>query len=186
MEHFYQSIPGWFFHQELFADKISQLPEQGRIVEVGSWKGRSAAFIAVEAINQDRGITLTCIDTFKGSNEREHKQDEDVKNGTLLEAFERNTKPVAHVLNALPAESLEAASWFEDESLDLVYIDASHEYGDVMDDLNAWWPKVKPGGHLIGDDYTWAAVAQAALDFSNQNNLKLQTYGGPPAYIFTK
>lgn len=186
MQHFYQGIPGWFFHQETMAETIASLPDNARIVEIGSWKGKSAAFIAVEAINQDRGMSLTCVDTFKGSNEREHRKDEDVKNGTLLEAFRRNTKPVSDMIETLAVSSLSAVDSFDDESLDLIYLDASHEYGDVMDDLRGWWPKVKPGGFLIGDDYSWADVAQAALDFSRETGIDLRTRGGPPAYVFIK
>ena len=42
---------------------------------------------------------------------------------------------------------------FEDNSLDFVFIDASHEYEDVKNDILAWLPKVKRGGILAGHDY---------------------------------
>ena len=41
----------------------------------------------------------------------------------------------------------EAAEKFEDESFDLVYIDASHWYKDVVKDIELWLPKVKKGGY---------------------------------------
>ena len=49
--------------------------------------------------------------------------------------------------------SLEAIPHIPDYSLDFVYIDARHDYESVMEDLNAWHPKVRPGGVLAGHDY---------------------------------
>jgi hypothetical protein len=45
------------------------------------------------------------------------------------------------------------AATIPDASLDLVYIDANHDYEDVVADLQAWQPKVKPGGLIAGHDY---------------------------------
>lgn len=49
--------------------------------------------------------------------------------------------------------SVNASKMFQDESLDFVYIDAGHDKKSVNEDLNAWYPKIKKGGMLIGDDY---------------------------------
>lgn len=49
--------------------------------------------------------------------------------------------------------SHEAAPLFEDEFFDWAYLDASHYYEDVKTDLLAWFPKVKRGGFITGDDY---------------------------------
>jgi hypothetical protein len=53
----------------------------------------------------------------------------------------------------LRMESLEAAAVVADESVDVVYLDAMHHYYAVKLDIEAWWPKVKPGGLLSGHDY---------------------------------
>lgn len=45
------------------------------------------------------------------------------------------------------------AKRFDDESLDLVFIDADHSEGGVRTDLAAWVPKVRPGGIVAGHDY---------------------------------
>jgi len=47
----------------------------------------------------------------------------------------------------------EAVVDFEDDSLDFVFIDANHFYEHIKQDLNDWWPKVKPGGIFSGHDY---------------------------------
>lgn len=47
----------------------------------------------------------------------------------------------------------DANKLFLDEYLDLVYIDASHRYEDVINDIKTWLPKIKKGGYLSGHDY---------------------------------
>jgi hypothetical protein len=49
--------------------------------------------------------------------------------------------------------SHEAAPLFADGHFDWAYLDASHYYDDVKVDLEAWFPKVKSGGYITGDDY---------------------------------
>ena len=46
-----------------------------------------------------------------------------------------------------------ASGLFNDQSLDFVYIDANHSYEFVKEDIELWYPKVKPGGWLMGHDY---------------------------------
>lgn len=55
-------------------------------------------------------------------------------------------------VQAIRMESTQAASIL-DLSADLVFIDASHAYENVVADLDAWAPKVKPGGVLCGHDF---------------------------------
>lgn len=50
-------------------------------------------------------------------------------------------------------KSVEAAKTEADESLDLVFIDGDHAYESVKSDIDAWWPKVKKGGVMLGHDY---------------------------------
>lgn len=49
--------------------------------------------------------------------------------------------------------SVEAAKKMRSESIDFVYIDARHDYCGVMEDLEAYWPLVRPGGIIAGHDY---------------------------------
>ena len=68
--------------------------------------------------------------------------------------------------------SLDAVNFFEDKSLDFVFIDASHEYEDVKNDIVSWLPKIKHGGILAGHDYwsdpdSWPSVRKAVNDTLN-------------------
>jgi hypothetical protein len=51
--------------------------------------------------------------------------------------------------------SIDAARKFADCYFDWVYLDGDHSYDAVLADLNAWFPKVKIGGRIVCDDYTW-------------------------------
>ncbi len=50
-------------------------------------------------------------------------------------------------------DSLDAASDFEDGTLDFVFLDADHTYEAIKADIAAWHPKVKTGGYISGHDY---------------------------------
>lgn len=52
-----------------------------------------------------------------------------------------------------------------DQSLDCIFIDGNHEYQYVLDDLQFWIKKVRPGGQILGDDYWMTDVAKAVHDF---------------------
>lgn len=64
-----------------------------------------------------------------------------------------------------------AAMSFGKESVDLVYIDASHIYKDVKLDLNCWYPKVRSGGMLCGHDANREGVYTALEEFATKQNL---------------
>ena len=59
--------------------------------------------------------------------------------------------------------SKDVVSSFQDESLDVVFIDLTHTYEEVKQDIILWLPKVKNGGILSGHDYEigWAGVMKA-------------------------
>ncbi|NQY01135.1 MAG: class I SAM-dependent methyltransferase [Flavobacteriaceae bacterium] len=56
-------------------------------------------------------------------------------------------------MNPIRTTSLKATTQHTDESLDFVFIDASHQYEDVINHLRTWYPKVKKGGYIGGHDF---------------------------------
>ena len=63
-------------------------------------------------------------------------------------------------------DSVEAAAEVADGSVDFVYIDADHTYNSVKRDIDAWLPKVKPGGVIGGHDFYTGKFALANGVFS--------------------
>jgi len=75
--------------------------------------------------------------------------------------FDKAVHPYAKRLVKLKGDSVEMAQHVEDESLDFVFIDADHRYQGVKGDLEAWMPKVKPGGWITGHDVHLRGVKRA-------------------------
>jgi hypothetical protein len=108
--HFYQRVPGWFAFAGVYRDAVRSAPKSGAtFVEVGSWKGKSAAFMGVEIANSKKAIEFYCVDHWRGSDEAAHHADPDVRAGRLFEVFLKNIKPVADYIRPLRAPSVAAS-----------------------------------------------------------------------------
>jgi len=81
----------------------------------------------------------------------------------------------------------DSASVVLPNDLDLVYIDANHEYEPVLNDMGKWLPKVRDGGILSGDDYSQESVVQAVADFlKDYPQYKLQVSDNKTQWWFIK
>ena len=168
MEHFYKNIEGWFSYPLLYREAIERAPNDAHFVEIGSWKGASAAYMAVEIINSGKNIKFDCVDTWKGS--IEHGLHATTQQEELYITFLKNIEPVKNYITAYRTYSTEAAKLYKDNSLDFVFIDAAHDYDNVLADITAWYPKVKTGGIIAGHDYhinidMWTDVKRAVHDY---------------------
>lgn len=112
------------------------------MVEVGSFSGVSSELFALHCKR------LHCIDLWDPYWEISEKR--------IVEfaewSFDRMAAEHGNI-EKIKGDSVEAADRFSDGSLDLVYIDAAHDYESVRRDLLAWIPKVKEGGWIAGHDY---------------------------------
>ena len=54
-----------------------------------------------------------------------------------------------------------ASKLFPDESIDFVMIDGAHDYESVKLDIQSWFPKLKKGRVMAGDDLDWPGTTQA-------------------------
>lgn len=165
VDHFYPSIPGFCDYADYYRDLVATLPDGAHVVEVGVWQGQSTAALGVEIANSGKAIRLDVVDHFAGS------PDEGSDGATplpdLRARFEAHVAPIRHVIRDIHAESSTAAATrYRDGSLDCVWLDGAHDAPSVLADLEAWWPKVKPGGVLAGHDVQWPSVRQALEPWS--------------------
>lgn len=185
MKHFYNNIQGWFTFPKLYSEVVSRFPSGSHFVEIGVWKGKSASYMGVELINSKKNIQFDCIDTWEGSEEHLEAGGEAFEANLLTnkdwiwECFLSNISPVKNVINPIRKNSREAVNLYKDKSLDFVFIDAAHDYENVLKDIQAWFPKVKAGGIFAGHDYTWGPeVKKAADDFFGPKNLPVREQEG--------
>lgn len=162
MKHYYESVPGWFNWEDVYAWAAAEVPDGGTIVEVGCWHGKSMSFLLVELVNVGKRCRVYGVDHFKGS--------ADAGQWMLDEAAARPLKDIclSHCRKAgyagftlLDEPSVEAARRFKDGEVWLVYVDGAHDFASVRADLAAWAPKVMKGGWIAGHDWGAHGVVDA-------------------------
>jgi GR25 family glycosyltransferase involved in LPS biosynthesis len=153
MKHYYKNLSGenWFDYEGLYSEMVEKFSAGAHFVEVGTWKGRSACYMAVEIINSGKNIKFDCVDTWQPVPTEKDIPEELYKE--LYGIFLANIEPVKQYIKPVQSLSWEGANRYEDKSLDFVFIDAAHDYASVKKDLEAWYPKIKPGGIIAGHDY---------------------------------
>lgn len=154
-----EEIQGWFNDQQqkVYQYLISQTPENGTFVEIGAWLGKSSSYLA----DNTRNLDVIIIDTWEGSPNERHTNHKLATQTDIYEIFKENMGD--RVYKSIRGLSVEVSKQFDDNSLDTVFIDATHTYEAVKEDIAAWLPKVKIGGILAGDDYVkpWPGVIKA-------------------------
>jgi predicted O-methyltransferase YrrM len=164
MNHINENIIGWFSFERLYRDMVNKFPSGSIFIEVGTYEGKSLAYLLVEMINAEKQFKVIGVDsfTFLGENGK-----------NILENLYTNLTPVRDKFDTLICQSWDAASQFNDKSVDFVFLDADHVYDSIIKDLRAWVPKIKPGGIIAGHDYCkeHPGVEQAVNEIFGKENV---------------
>jgi predicted O-methyltransferase YrrM len=192
LHEYRQDLQGWHSQHPLMAELIAQQQPE-LVIEVGSWKGGSAIHMAgLLKANRIRG-QLVCVDTWLGALEFWLDHSDSSRYQALAHRFGYPTVYYQFLANVLqnklediivpfPQTSLIAARWFAHQGLkaDLIYVDASHDEPDVAADLEAYWPVVKDGGVIFGDDYDqyWPGLVKAVQAFAAEHSLAVREQQG--------
>lgn len=148
---------------------INWLPQNGFLIEIGSFRGRSLASVA-ETIKR-KNLTVWAVDIFDKVISPEYvepsvyaqREDmfEDFKDSINLFGLDSYVTP-------MPMTSIDGsiACAANGKSPDMVFIDADHSYEAVIKDIESWTPLVKDGGIISGHDYdhnnnSWKGVYRA-------------------------
>ncbi|WP_238159303.1 class I SAM-dependent methyltransferase [Mycobacterium sp. MFM001] len=130
--------------------KIFARTDPIRILEIGSWEGRSTLFLLTYFTKGQ----LTAVDTWAGSTEG-YKYDATQDLHDLEARFDSNLAPCAERLTKRKGSSLHVLPQLIDEKqeFDLIYVDGSHHADDVLTDAINSWRLLKEGGVIIFDDF---------------------------------
>ena len=165
----FNEIPGWFAYQDLYTDVVKAAGNDDVFVEVGAWFGKSTNYMAQQIRESKKNIQFTTVDTWKGTDDEDiHQEIVGSFAGDIFYEFVDNSilsDNYGHI-NMIKDTSKNASNQFANGSIDYLMLDAGHSYDALMEDLKAWYNKVKPGGIVSGDDYgVFHGVTQAANEY---------------------
>jgi predicted O-methyltransferase YrrM len=157
-------------------DLARAVPAGGRIVEIGSFRGRSAIVLALAA--GGTGVEVVAIDPHAGNDRGPQEIVGSADEGEADNvAFRENLATagvsgwVRHV--RLPSQDALGAV---DGSIDLLYVDGAHRFGPASGDIARWGARVRPGGTmLVHDSFSSIGVTLALL--------RLLAFGGAFVYV---
>jgi predicted O-methyltransferase YrrM len=146
-------VEGWLSDGQarVLWDAARAVRAPGRIVEIGSFRGRSMIVLASAA---EPGVELVAIDPHGGSDRGPQEIEADAQRGDADNAaFESNLTRagvrdrVRHVRMFAREAVGEVAG-----DIDVLYIDGAHRYRPVREDVELWGARVRPGGTMLMHD----------------------------------
>jgi predicted O-methyltransferase YrrM len=153
-----EGVEGWLTEAQarrLF-ELASAVPEGGRVVEIGSYRGRSAIVLGLAAA---AGVEVVAIDPHAGNDRGPQRI-----HGTSDEGEADHRAFVANLERAEVARRVrhvrspsQAALGAVEGTADVVYVDGAHRYAPARDDVAGWGERVRDGGTLALHD-AWSAV----------------------------
>ncbi len=172
----WRDIPGFFDFEDIYDQAVGEAKDGDILVEVGSFLGKSAAYMAQRIKESGKDLLFLVVDSWDKGEYAKWWIDvcqnppapwpvEELYGKPLENAFWYCMESVGNPYQkALAMSSVDAARNFKDSSVGFVFIDADHRYESVSADIKAWMPKVKKGGILAGHDYrtrSWPDVTRA-------------------------
>lgn len=147
-----------------------------KLAEIGVYEGQNFKRMIAHNPELAVGVDVWREEGIPGQNDSDKSQEE-------LDSAYRHLehKYIGHKnVKIIRDYTVKAAELFPDEFFDCIYIDADHTYEGAKADVEAWHPKVKKGGFVIGDDY-WDryspkrhvrfGVVKAVNEFADKNGL---------------
>ena len=158
-----EPVEGWLSvdQAQRLWERASGLADGALVVEIGSYRGRSAIVLASAAPPAAR---IVAIDPHAGNDRGPQQIEGSVDEGQAdNDAFRANLERagvagrVDHV--RLPSQG---ALGSVDGEVDLLYVDGAHRYGPARDDIARWGARVRGGGTmLIHDSFSSIGVTLA-------------------------
>lgn len=143
------AIPGLLIlgQEKWLFETAKSLPDDAVVLEIGGYLGRSTCCLAFGCVGTKRHVfTIDIFDTTVDSEiARLH-----IGSEKFYEVWRGNIKRNELLEYVTPLIGLSkdvAKTWMK--PINFLFIDGSHEYGEVLADFNNFYPHVVPGG-LVG------------------------------------
>lgn len=153
-------------------------------VEVGVATGRTSRYL----IGKIKDIFIWGVDPFKTYSEYAgDKNSKSQRQGVNRKKVRKMNRDHPNFI-WIEEFSEEAAKGFRDEMVDIVFIDANHDYKYVKQDIELWAPKVRSGGCVAGHDYVskgmHKGVKKAIDEYTKKNKHTLRHDKNSVWYFF--
>jgi cephalosporin hydroxylase len=149
--------------KQLVSNIIQNL--NGVYVEIGTDKGDFADFL----LENSQCKKLYCVDPYTSYSEYKdsinNTTGNKLYNEVKLKLITRHGDRVEIIKNFS-----RYASTYLPNDLDFVYLDGNHSYKYVLEDLESWYPKVRKGGYIVGDD----VVDKDSNERDNEGNVYIK------------
>jgi len=160
-----ETVEGWLSREQAqrLWEAALRVPAGGLLVEIGSFRGRSAIVMASALAP---GARLVAIDPHAGGDRGPQEIAAEAARGEAdNEAFRANLRSagvdtrVEHV-RLMSADAHVAV----DGLVDALYVDGAHRFGPARDDIVRWGERVREGGTmLVHDSFSSIGVTLATL-----------------------
>ena len=128
----------------LLYEAALQVPDGGLILEIGSFKGSSTYALVLGA--QGRNVKVHAVDTWMGS--PGGLKEWPYGPAYTIDEFKHNLKEMLENGTVIMHEMSSAGAYMIEPPLkpNLIFIDGSHQYEDVLFDVTFWWERLQPNG----------------------------------------
>jgi predicted O-methyltransferase YrrM len=180
---------GFEVHSQTAAGTVEFLLEEikhiknGKIVEIGVFGGWVSLHLAELALkNNSEVYSIDVWDKIEVGNGEIIPENELLAARYYFKQLRHNFENILDNLKytnttVVHESSITAVDKFENDSLDLIFIDGDHCREHLYNELVLWYPKLKKNGALNGDDYNWIGLPDAINQFGRENNLDTYTDG---------
>lgn len=172
-------VPGYFNGAAVYHEAVRRF-NTGIFLEVGAFLGMSTCYMShlLQAQQKDN-IQFDVIDIW-GSVENDFKPWVTDEFYEIMKSHGEDAKATfdydmqisgadKRIRSVTQGSSMDVnlVDRYEDESISFLYLDTSHEYDFTIAELDLWYPKIKVGGMLCGDDWDLIAVKRALEDWTH-------------------
>jgi predicted O-methyltransferase YrrM len=171
---FYNFVDKNIFGQSLIHLINLYLPKNSTIVELGTGSGTTVSMFAQNCPNIKKIYTIDPYIPYTTIwvENNNHFGKKEVDNLKILAEHNIKFSGFEEKIKLINLESDLALSMFDDESIDLLFYDATQSLEITYKDISNWYKKIKTGGIISG--HCWDFLQDAILNFKNnisENNI---------------
>ena len=188
----YKDIPGWVNDAETIYKKMVDKAKDGdHFVEIGTFLGQSTSYMCQLIKDSGKDIKFDSIDLFwpiehavRNYKNSGHPKEFNQYLSELLKEYDLRAPDIINhplrilgvqeYVNLITCDEKYAHRLYDDNSLKFVWIDGDHDKDIVYNDLINFWPKIKSGGTIGGDDITYKEFLDDVKKFSKEYDVKVK------------